>query len=258
MGFAYIYPLAVRAQSAMATQVSSRGGSPRSSPNDKAPALAAALKQSQIDIEAEKSALVCTLHDDFGGLLVGAIMDMGWIANQPDLPPAVKDKLARAQGLMRAAIDMKRELIETLRPTLLDNVGLYPTLRWHMKASCHAAFVPYTESFPGSEGSITPEIRIGVFRIFQEALKDVLSTWSVGDLSLKVEVIGDTLHCHLIHRSSEPVDAPTGPRPSPETSMHHRAQRVGGVMRWKKTRAGCHMHLEVPLNSPEETHFSSE
>ena len=78
----------------------------------------------------------------------GAIMDMGWIANQPDLPPAVKDKLARAQGLMRAAIDMKRELIETLRPTLLYNVGLYPTLRWHMKASCHAAVRALYGIFP--------------------------------------------------------------------------------------------------------------
>jgi hypothetical protein len=127
-----------------------------------------------------------------------------------------------------------------------------------MKASCQAASVPYTESFPESEGSMAPEIRIGVFRIFQEALKDVLSTCSAGDLSLEVKILGDTLHCHLIHRCSEAVDDQTRPLSSPETSMHHRAQRVGGVMRWKKTRAGCHMHLEVPLNSPEETHFSSE
>jgi hypothetical protein len=126
-------------------------------------------------------------------------MNMGWIANQPNLADAVKEKLARAQGLMRAAIDMTRELVEGLKPTLLDNVGLYPALRWHMKASCKAACVTYTESFPLSEARMAPEVRIGVFRIFQETLKEVLLQRTPSGLSVKAEVIGDILHCHLIH-----------------------------------------------------------
>src|ERR1700722_4281720 len=90
------------------------------SPNDDAPALVAAFRQSHVDIEAERSALARTLHDDIGGLLVGAIMDMGWISNQPGLAVTVEAKLARAQALMRTAIDMTRELVENLKPTLLD------------------------------------------------------------------------------------------------------------------------------------------
>jgi signal transduction histidine kinase len=229
--------------------ISSPAGSQQLSLHDEAPALAAALNQSQIDIEAEKSVLVRTLHDDLGGLLVGAIMDMGWIANQSGLPGVVKDKLARAQGLMRAAIDLKRELIENLRPSLLENVGLYSTLRWAMKASCEAAGVPYTESFPTCEPiMMSTQVKIGVFRIFQEALKSALGQSSPVDLSLTVEVIGGTLHCHLIHRSTAHV-AVASVQPS-DTTMHHRATRIGGTLHWSKTpMGGRHMHLQVPLSS---------
>lgn len=231
-------------------------GSPRSSPNDDAPALVAAFKQSHVDIEAEKNALARTLHDDIGGLLVGAIMDMGWIANQSGLANAVEVKLARAQGLMRAAIDRTRELVENLKPTLLDNVGLYPTLRWHMKASCKAASIPYTEDFPISEDSMPAEVRIGVFRIFQEALKDVLSQRTPTGLSVKVEVIGDVLHCHLSHQS-EGHSATAAHSASAETSMHLRAQHVGGTLQWSTITGGRHLHLQVPLASSEE-HCSRE
>jgi len=222
-------------------------GSTRSSPNDEAPALVAALKQSQIDVEAEKSALARTLHDDFGGLLVAAFMDMGWIANQPGLSDSARKKLSRAQGLIHAAIDMERVLIENLRPTLLDNVGLYSTLRWYMKASCRAAAVPYTESFPVSEHMMNSEIKIGVFRIVQEALKCALDRKTPADLSLTVEVIAGTLHCHLIHQSTAP-DLGEASVQSPETSMHHRAERVGGAVQWRKSPAGHReMHLQVPI-----------
>jgi signal transduction histidine kinase len=230
--------------------------SSRSSPNDDAPALVAAFKQSHVDIEAEKDALARTLHDDIGGLLVGAIMDMGWIATQPGLANTVETKLARAQGLMRAAIDMTRELVEKLKPTLLENVGLYPTLRWHMKASCKAASIPYTENFPVSEDPMPAEVRIGIFRIFQEALKDVLSQRTPIGLSVKVEVISDILHCHLSHQS-EGRCATAAHSTSPETSMHLRAQRVGGTLQWSRTTAGRHLHLQVPLTS-SEVPFSQE
>ena len=207
--------------------------------------LADALKQAQIDVEKERSALARSLHDDLGGFLVAAIMDIGWTAAHPDLPEVVRCKLSRAQGLLRAAIDVKRELIERLRPTLLDNVGLFTTLRWHMKTRCEAAAIPYTANLPASEQALSPEIRVGIFRIFQEALTHVISTYRSGDLSLEVKMDGDTLHCHLVHQAERHF--PDGYGCSfPETWMHHRAKWVGGSVRWEKMVTGSHMHLAVP------------
>ena len=235
----------------METQNSFSPVAPPDSALSEAPALSAALEQSQIDSEAEKNAFVRTLHDEIGGLLGAAIMDLGWIGAQPDLPRMVKNKLARAQGLMGTAIDLKRKLIETMRPTLLDDVGLYSTLRWHMKSACREASISYTESLPEFEGTVSAEIRIGVFRIFQEALKDVLSERTPSDLSLSVEVIENILHCHLVHQSAGRFDG-AGSSASPETSMRSRAERVGGTFQWNRTVAGRHLHLRVPLVAPAD------
>jgi signal transduction histidine kinase len=147
---------------------------------------------------------------------------------------------------------MKRDLIEKLRPTLLDNVRLFQTLRWHMKTACQAASVPYTEDFPESEQVMAPEIRIAVFRIFQEALRHVLGQQAAGDLELKVEVTGDTLHCHLHHRNAGAAEDPDDAELSRVTSMHHRAQQVGGSLHWRRTDGGRHMHLQVPLATAED------
>jgi signal transduction histidine kinase len=209
--------------------------------------LTNALERSQSAIEEEKVALVRMLHDDFGGLLVGAIMDIGWLSQQAGHSELEREKLARATGLLRAAIDMKRELIENLRPTLLDNVGLFSTLRWHMKARCDAAGVPYSVSFPAYEMAFPSEFKIVVFRIVQDALKHVLSHGVVRELSLDVEITDDTLHCVL---RSKPVEASVlqeNERISTETSTRHRAQRIGGTLEWLKTGAVNHIHLQIPV-----------
>jgi signal transduction histidine kinase len=209
--------------------------------------LADALEQSQRDIEEEKLALARKLHDELGGLLVGAIMDIGWIAQQSGHCERVREKLARATGLLRAAIDMKREVIENLRPTLLDNVGLFATLRWHLKASCDAAGVPYSQNFPPSEMSLHSDLKIAVFRIFQEALKYVLSCGTAREVDLEVIDDNDTLHCHLKSLSFEAAGAQENARVSPETSMRHRVRRAGGSLQWLQSGGANHIHLQMPF-----------
>ena len=206
-----------------------------------------ALQQFQVVVEDEKAALARALHDDLGGLLVGAIMDVGWIAQQCGHSALVKDKLARASNLLRSAIDLKRTLIENLRPTLLDNVGLFATLRWHMKATCDAAGVSYRDKYPEEEAVLEPEVRLGVFRIVQEALRHFLADGEVSGVSLEVDLIDNTLRCHLATEHVKPPgDAQTAGE-SPEASMHHRAKRFGGSIRLLKTPSGNHAHLNVPF-----------
>jgi signal transduction histidine kinase len=206
-----------------------------------------ALQRSQRDTELEKVALVRLLHDDLGGLLVGAIMDIGWIAQQAGHSEPVREKLARASGLLRAAVDLKREVIENLRPTLLDNVGLFSTLRWHLKSTCDAAGVPYSENFSHSEMTLPSELKIAVFRVFQEALKHVLSDGTARELSLDVEVIDETLHCHLKSASFETSRAQDSERTSAEISMRHRVQRIAGTLQWLQADGSNHIHLQIPL-----------
>ena len=112
--------------------------------------LCSIIDHIQAACEQEKARIARTLHDDMGGLLVGALMDVSMAEHHIDSTPLVKDRLARVKGLLKAAIDLKRNLIESIHPSLLENVGLFAAARWHAQAVCAAAHVQCRAVFPTS------------------------------------------------------------------------------------------------------------
>ena len=74
--------------------------------------------------EEEKSRLARDIHDELGGILVGAKMDVAWASQRckASLPEAA-NKLERALTMLDEGVEIKRRIIEELRPTLLDNLG---------------------------------------------------------------------------------------------------------------------------------------
>jgi glucose-6-phosphate-specific signal transduction histidine kinase len=201
------------------------------------------LRHLATEIEVEKSSIARTLHDEIGGLLVGAVMDMGWISHQGGQSDIVRDRLARAIWLLRAAIDIGRKLVEALRPSLLDDVGLCSTMGWHLKTSCQAAGVSYSESYPPNEPLLSADFKIAVFRIFQKALHQVLSDGVPSELFLQVEIIGDTMHCHIASHllnsraagAELPVNAP----------LHY--HQIGVACRWRHTLDESHVNVTIPM-----------
>src|SRR3984893_18193573 len=125
--------------------------------------------------EQEKSALSRELHDELGGLLVAARMDLSWLQQRlPTIDPAIEQRFRRIHESLSAGVDLKRRVVEELRPTLLDNMGLFAALRWQFKETCRRAGLCCTETIPDSELKFNPDAAIGVFRIVQEALTNIL------------------------------------------------------------------------------------
>jgi signal transduction histidine kinase len=135
--------------------------------------------------ESRVSALARELHDDFGGLLVGAMMDLAWVGQREDMPPELKAKLQRAQQTLAQAIDRKRQLIEELRPTLLLNVGLYAALRWQMKLIGERTGTHFEIDFPVGESQFSTAGAIALYRIAVAMLR-TLECYD--DLHVSVEI----------------------------------------------------------------------
>src|SRR4029077_3564221 len=110
------------------------------------------------------------LHDELGGLLVAARMDLSWLEERVDSRDAgVRRYFQRVHEALQSGVDIKRRVIESLRPTLLDNLGLVPALRWQVADACERAGLRHLERYP-DELQLTPQASIAVFRIVQEAL----------------------------------------------------------------------------------------
>jgi signal transduction histidine kinase len=116
--------------------------------------------------EIEKANLARELHDELGGLLVAIKMDLTQIAKRLDTTrPEVGERLQRIQMALASGIELKRRVIEELRPTLLDNMGLFEALRWHAGQVCDQAGIALKLNFPDSDPAIPDAAAIAVFRL---------------------------------------------------------------------------------------------
>jgi signal transduction histidine kinase len=139
--------------------------------------------------EQEKSALSRELHDELGGLLVAARMDLSWLQQRlPTSDPTIEQRFKRIHESLSAGVDLKRRVVEELRPTLLDNMGLFTALRWQFKESCRRTGLKCTESIPEVELEFTPDAAIGVFRVAQEALMNIVKHADAKSADLAIDI----------------------------------------------------------------------
>ncbi len=125
--------------------------------------------------EDEKSKLARDIHDELGGILVSAKMDVAWVQERLQaLKPEYATRLARAQSVLDDGVDIKRRIIEELRPTLLDNLGLSAALDWQIHEICDRAGLACLIEMPDDDSLIPPATAIALYRIVQEALTNIV------------------------------------------------------------------------------------
>lgn len=91
-----------------------------------------------------------------------------------DLAPEAKKQAEQLIVMLLRAIDDVRRLSRDLRPSILDNVGLLPALRWLAEYTTQESGIRVEIRINGMEHRLRPELEIIVFRIAQEALNNVV------------------------------------------------------------------------------------
>jgi signal transduction histidine kinase len=181
--------------------------------------------------EQEKSALSRELHDELGGLLVAARMDLSWLQQRmPTADPAIEQRFKRIHDSLSAGVDLKRRVVEELRPTLLDNMGLFTAIRWQFKETCRRTGLRCTEAIPELEMKFSPDAAIGVFRIAQEALTNILKHAEAKCADLSITIAADTFTLRISDDGKGiPSIAPGTSTSHGLASMRHRIAGLGGI-----------------------------
>jgi signal transduction histidine kinase len=190
--------------------------------------------------EREKAALARELHDELGGLLVGARMDISWAEQHLGAAdPGVRERLHRVQENLSAGVDLKRRIIEELRPTLLDNVGLFAALRWQLKETCGSGGLKVTASFPDEEPKFTSEAAIALFRIAQEAFTNILKHSGAKSMDIALDLDEDAI---VMQISDDGRGIPAGRLEASGShglaSMRHRVRALGGRLDLRSPASG--------------------
>ena len=190
--------------------------------------------------EQEKAGLSRELHDELGGLLVAARMDLSWLERRlPTSEPAVAQRFKRIHESLSAGVDLKRRVVEELRPTLLDNMGLFAALRWQFRESCRRGGLQFTEAIPEEEPVFDSPAAIAIFRVCQEALTNILKHARARSAHLTVEIGDDSFTMRI---SDDGVGTALDRRRAIAShglsSMRHRITALGGVWQLSSPPSG--------------------
>ncbi|MFY9552910.1 MAG: PAS domain-containing protein, partial [Thermoanaerobaculia bacterium] len=117
--------------------------------------------------ETERGHIARELHDEIGQALTAVKMSLQ-AAVRKGPGASLDDSIALVDG----ALGQVRDLSVALRPSLLDELGLVPALRWYLSQQAQrVGFSPRFEA--DSEIGAAPDIETACFRIAQEALTNV-------------------------------------------------------------------------------------
>jgi signal transduction histidine kinase len=235
--------------------------------DDRIPSVPGLISYIQSVTEREKAVLARELHDELGGLLVAASMDLSWLDKRfaADAPPGsgaaeerneLRRRLNRLKETVADAVYIKRRIIEELRPTLLDNVGLFAALQWLVNTASARAQLTMNIKFPAHEPYFNPEMSIALFRIAQEGLAVVTEYRWVRSVVLRLDCDEHLLTLSITGLGEQAMLDAGPPRESFElAAIRHRTAVLGGGIRFSTSLTG-----EVGLSAwiPVETHRAAE
>ncbi len=125
--------------------------------------------------ERERRQLARELHDEMGQALTAIRMDLAVVEKglPPTVTPYLRERLAEAAYLTEQTLEQVRELSLDLRPPMLDDLGLVPTLRWYVKRYSSRTAIQTGLTLLGTEQRLSATVETALYRVLQEALTNV-------------------------------------------------------------------------------------
>jgi PAS domain S-box-containing protein len=124
--------------------------------------------------EAERLRISRELHDQLGQSLTAIKMELDWLVRKqgPRRKPWF-EQVQRAMQLVDSTIGLVRKLSTELRPATLDTFGLCAALEFQVEEFQRRTGIQCCARMPQGKFDLSPEQRIAVFRICQEALTNI-------------------------------------------------------------------------------------
>jgi signal transduction histidine kinase len=130
--------------------------------------------------EDERSHLARELHDELGGLLTAAKLDVARLRRPlremtrelaGDRGPELEERLAHLVQTLDAGIALKRQIIEDLRPSALSNLGLQVALEGLCSDFAERSGLDVRATI--EEMTLDDEREITLYRVLQESLTNI-------------------------------------------------------------------------------------
>ncbi len=207
--------------------------------------------------ELERRAIARDLHDEIGQALTAIKLNLRELRTLPNCE-LVEDQIADSLEILAQVLQRVRSLALDLRPSLLDELGLVPALRWYVGRQAERAGWDLQFAAKGLTSRPSPEIEIACFRLTQEALTNVVRHSQAKTVEVRLEKSPHELTLVIrdngIGFDSEAVR--TGSRVGTSvglSGMEERVQLAGGKITIASTPAvGTEIRATFPAGADSE------
>ena len=212
--------------------------------------------------EEERRRIARELHDQIGQALTSLLVWLRALEAEAHGSAGVTIGPARLQELksvVAGTLDSVRDLALELRPSVLDDLGLVPTLHRYVRAYQDRHQLEIDFQTVGLEGVRLPSVvETALYRIAQEALTNVIRHAGASRVSLllavrqgtAVLIVEDDGAGFDVHRL---IHGPVDERRLGLSGMRERAELVGGRLTIESAPgAGTTVFVEVPLAEERE------
>jgi signal transduction histidine kinase len=182
--------------------------------------------------EEERRRIARDLHDHAGQMMTALIIQLAQLARRAESADGpMAPSLRKLHDMAQQGLDELRKLVYELRPSILDDLGLGPAVRWYADVSVRAAGLRADVQVGEIGNRLPSDVETVAFRIVQEAVTNALRHAQAAHLEIRVDRRGDFLLV-MVRDDGTGFDAGD---PGPGTTlglagMRERAQLVGGTL----------------------------
>jgi PAS domain S-box-containing protein len=202
--------------------------------------------------EAERRHLARDLHDQIGQVLTGLQFKLESAKLKAD--EQQKRILEEAGEMTSTLISLIRKISQGLWPSMLDDLGLLPTLLWHFDHYTDQTGIEVNFQSVGIDQRFPPEIETGVYRIVQEALTNVARSTKVTEVDVRIGNKDQLINVEVndAGQGFDPLVVSNKPT-SGLSGMRERANLLGGYVEINSSPGkGTRVVAVLPLNKKVE------
>jgi signal transduction histidine kinase len=143
-------------------------------------------------LEQEIKRIAHVVHDEAGQLLVAAHLAIAEVVREAT--PSMRAPLRRVSQLLNQAEKHLRHFSHELRPTVLDDLGLTPAIRFLANRISQRAALPI-RVISSINCRLPSEVEMGLYRIVQEALINVTRHSRARNVKIELRIKGEKILC---------------------------------------------------------------
>jgi len=204
--------------------------------------------------ENERLHLARRMHDEPAQALTNLILQAEICERLFDTDPArARIELGNLKNAVSTTFQKTREFIFDLRPMMLDDLGLIPTLKRYVQGFEEKSGLSTNLTIVGKERRLPPYTEVTIFRVVQQLLKNVSQHANATHVQVGVNLEGEAIGVSVEDDGSgfEVDDAVASARQRKTlgiTAMQEQVEMLGGQIDFESgIGRGTKVKLEIPI-----------